>query len=234
MDEVNIHISQEIKPNLSELNEIKNGLESINNNDSDDSFSCSTDDSSSNCSSSSKVNKKYIIIDKNNNSEKLESIIHYMKLDMVNKDIEIEDNKIKLMTLSKYELLFKNIEFLFERLNYASTTLKERINSIPDKDFYKHIMLLENSHSHCLKIKDKYNQYLNTEIIPHCSSQQNYLKHAISVSFAIKDKEFTDLTAVIGKQIINTKYKQFFNHFLLIFGFIVILFAIILNFYRFW
>jgi hypothetical protein len=226
MDQVNIHIIPDGKPNLDELNQIKNGLESLNQ-DSDSESSYSSSDS----------DKKYFIVKKNKKEnpdcDKLESKIHYMKLDLVNKDIEIEEYKNKCLVLIKYELLFKNIEFLFDRFNHAYITLKERINTKPDNDLFKYIILLENSHSLCLKTKDKYNQYLNNDIIPHFTPQQNYLKNSVIITFSIKDKEFADLLLIIDKLIINAKFKQFFKHLLITCVFFIIILAIILNFYFF-
>jgi hypothetical protein len=163
MEQVNILITPDTKPNLNDLNQIKNGLTSINMDSSDSSSEYSSSILSSSSYESPK-NKKYILVKKSSNNEnnnKLESKIHYMKLDIVNKDIEIEEYKNKCIILNKYEQLFKNIEFLFERLNNAIVTLKERINVTPDNDLFKHIILLEHSHSLCLKTKEKYNQYLD-------------------------------------------------------------------------
>jgi hypothetical protein len=227
MDQVNIPINPDGKPNINDLNQIKNGLESLNS------------DSDSDCSySSSDSDKKYILVKKqkskdNSNCDKLESKIHYMKLDLVNKDIEIEEYKNKCLILNKYEQIFKNIEFLFDRFNNAFTILKERINIKPDNDLFKYIIMLENSHSVCIKTKDKYNQYLNNDIIPLFTPQQNYLKNSVIITFSIKDKEFTDLVLKIDKLIFNAKLKQFFNHLLITCGFFVVILAVFLNFYFF-
>jgi hypothetical protein len=227
MDQVNIPISSDGKPNLNELNEIKNGLESLNNDsDSDNSYSSSDSD------------KKYFLVKKQKNKEntdcdKLETKIHYMKLDLVNKEIEIEEYKNKCLILSKYEQIFKNIEFLFDRFNNAYTILNERINTKSDNDLFKYIILLENSHSVCIKTKDKYNQYLNNDIIPLFTPQHIYLKNSVIIAFSIKDKEFTDLILKIDKLIFNAKLKQFINHLLITCGFFVIILAIIFNFYFF-
>jgi hypothetical protein len=226
MEQVNILINPDKKPNLNELNEIKNGLESLNSgSESDSSYS------------SSDSEKKYFLVKKqknkdNSDCDKLEYKIHYMKLDLVNKEIEIEEYKNKCLILNNYEQIFKNIEFLFDRFNNAYTILNERINTKPDNDLFKYIIMLENSHSICIKTKDKYNQYLNNNIIPLFTPQQIYLKNSVIVTFSIKDKQFTDLVFKIDKLIFNAKLKQFINHILIIFGFFIIL-AIILNFYFF-
>lgn len=227
MDQVNILITPDGKPNLDELNQIKNGLESLNP-ESDSESSYSSDDS----------DKKYFLVKKqknkdNSNCDKLESKLHYMKLDLVNKDIEIEEYKNKCTVLNKYEILFKNIEFLFDRFNNAYVTLKERINTKPTNDLFKYIIMLENSHSSCLKAKEKYNQYLNTDIVPLFTPQQNYLKNSIIITFSIKDKEFADLVLNIDKLILNAKIKQFFNHLLITGGFFIVILAVVLNIYLF-
>ena len=226
MDQVNILISPDKKPNVNDLNQIKSGLESLNpDSDSDSDYSSSSD-------SDSDSDKKHSNKD-NSDCNKLETKIHYMKLDLVNKDIEIEEYKNKCLILNKYEQIFKNIEFLFDRFNNAYTILKERINTKPDNDLFKYIILLENSHSVCIKTKDKYNQYLNNDIIPLFTPQQIYLKNSVIITFSIKDKEFTDLILKIDKLIFNAKLKQFFNHLLITCGFFVVILAVILNFYFF-
>ena len=223
MDQVNISIHSDGKPNLNDLNQIKNGLESLNS-DSDSSYS------------SFDSENKYFLVKKqknkdNSDCDKLESKIHYMKLDLVNKDIEIEEYKNKCLILSKYEQIFKNVEFLFDRFNNAYTVLKERINTKPDNDLFKYIIMLENSHSVCIKTKDKYNQYLHNDIIPLFTPQQNYLKNSVIITFSIKDKEFTDLILKIDKLIFNAKLKQFISHLIITCIFFIVIFAIILYFY---
>jgi hypothetical protein len=223
MDQVNISIHSDGKPNLNDLNQIKNGLESLNS-DSDSSYS------------SFDSENKYFLVKKqknkdNSDCDKLESKIHYMKLDLVNKDIEIEEYKNKCLILTKYEQVFKNVEFLFDRFNNAYTTLKERINAKPDNDLFKYIILLENSHSVCIKTKDKYNQYLNNDIIPLFTQQQNYLKNAVIITFSIKDKEFTDLILNIEKLIFYAKLNQFISHLIITCIFFIVIFIVILYFY---
>lgn len=223
MDQVNILINPDGKPNINDLNQIKNGLESLNS------------DSESSYSSFDSENKYFLVKKQKNkdNSEcdKLESKIHYMKLDLVNKDIEIEEYKNKCLILSKYEQVFKNIEFLFDRFNNAYTVLKERIYAKPDNNLFKYILLLENSHSTCLKTKDKYNQYLTNDIIPLFTPQQNYLKNSIIITFSIKDKEFADLILMIDKLIFYAKLNQFINHLLITCAFFIVIFVVILYFY---
>ena len=161
-------------PTLDDLNEIKNSLENkmSESSDSTDSTYEPSDDSSTSSSSKSPKRKSKKSSNYKEKYNKLESKIRYMQLEMVNKEIELTEIQQKLINFNKNEEVNKKINFLFERLDNAYKILTERINTIEDTNYikYKTITSLISINESCTKVKDKYSNYLNNELIPIMSS----------------------------------------------------------------
>ena len=188
--------------NIKQLLELKEGL--LNINTSDDSVEESSSNSSDIKSKRKNKNKSRKIKDISNyivSIEKLETRIHYLRLDIVNKDIEIEELKKKVSDIDKYHLLFKNIEFLFDRLNNAITVLNEKINAQQDDDLLKYLVFLKSTDILCTKTIDKYTNYLSSDIDLLFNDNQIHFKNAIISLFSIKVKELSEISIKIKNKI---------------------------------
>ena len=149
------------KPSIANFLEIKKSLEDSESNSiiSVTDSSASTESFKSKQSKTKKTTGKSIIKYK---TRQLESRIHYMKLDMVNKEILIEKLNAELTTLNKNEMLLKNITFLFDRLDNAYLILNEKFTNCPENNFHKQIYYYETVLNLCYKTQDKYKNYLGT------------------------------------------------------------------------
>ena len=194
--------------NTNELNKIKEGLINQYKSDSDNSDSSSEfsdnseSDKSTTKSKKSKKSDKTISIYKVR-LDKLEQRVHYMKLDIVNKDIEIEELKIKVTNHDKNELLFKNIHFLFDRLDNAINVLNDKTNNHQENpDYIKELVFLETTLELCIKTEEKYKNYLNNDVCP-LFNNKKYIKDSVVQLYNIKNIEMIKInTNIINK--INT------------------------------
>jgi hypothetical protein len=205
---------------IDQLSEIKDGLQ----------FDYSSDVSESDYKDSPKVKKKVkskkLTISSYN---KLESRIHYMKLDLVNKDLEIEELKKKLETFNKYETIFKQIDSIFERLDNGINLVNTRLDSKQELPIFKYLSFLEYTDTLCTKIIDKYTLQLNTELFPLFDKKHTYLKNSIQVSFTLKENELRSISQRITKKIIYLQQKELCKYFLILFVFLSIICIFIIN-----
>lgn len=209
------------QPTVEELNYIKTSLEQKMEESSDSEYTPSTSSGSS-CSRKSRRNSTNYKTKYNS----LESKIRYMQLEMVNKEIEITELNTKILVLTKYDDLFKKINFLFERLDNALKVLTERVNTIDDKHYIKYITIntLDTIKVSCDKVLEKYSVYLANEINPLFSDNQLYLKNSINGLYELKQKEYASFVTLINDKlhvikIYNTLYMSLF----------VFLFLIVIN-----
>lgn len=209
------------QPTVEELNYIKTSLEQKMEESSDSEYTPSTSSGSS-CSRKSRRNSTNYKTKYNS----LESKIRYMQLEMVNKDIEITELSTKILVLTKYDDLFKKINFLFERLDNALKVLTERVHTIDNKHYIKYITIntLDTIKVSCNKVIEKYSVYLANEINPLFSDNQLYLKNSINGLYDLKEKEFTSFTKLIDRVSFNVKLNN--TLWMVLF---VILFLIITN-----
>ena len=126
-----------------------------------------------------------------------------MKLDIVNKDIEIEELKIKVTNHDKNELLFKNIHFLFDRLDNAINVLNDKTNNHQENpDYIKELVFLETTLELCIKTEEKYKNYLNNDVCP-LFNNKKYIKDSVIQLYNMKNIEMIKInTNIINK--INT------------------------------
>jgi hypothetical protein len=192
-----------------ELKQIKEILEKKINETSD------SDDNSSDLDSSKKKNKINYKL-KYNQSE---SRYRYLQLEMSNLNIEINELKEKNIILDKYNLLNKNINFLFDRLDNAFKILNDRINN-------NNISLFSLDHQLelCCKTKDKYDVYINENVYPLFSDDQLILKKLITIYYLDKIKEFDTILTLIKIKKRNIKFHNIF-----ILGSIIICSILLIN-----
>jgi hypothetical protein len=177
-----------------QLNQIKESLEQKMNESDESEYTPS--DSENSCSSSlSDRKKKYKNINYKSKYNQSESRYRYLQLEMSNKNIEINELKDKLLPLDKYNLIVKNINFLFERLDNAIKGLNERITLIDDNNLikYKTLDVLESTKAICNKTIDKYDMYINTSIYPLFNDEHSILKESLTSFYVNKQKEFETL-----------------------------------------
>lgn len=198
--------------NTNELNKIKEGLINQYKSDSDKSDSSSEfsdnseSDKSTTKSKKSKKSDKTISIYKVR-LDKLEQRVHYMKLDIVNKDIEIEELKTKLINHDKNELLLKNIHFLFDRLDNAINVLNDKVNNYQENpDYIKELVFLETNSDLCLKTEEKYKNYLINEVFP-LFNNKKYINDSVIHLYNMKNMEMHNVHQRIINKIINIKNK---------------------------
>lgn len=198
---------------IDQLSEIKDVLQ----------FDYLSDVSQSDSDDSHKVKKKVKSKSKKLTTDsynKLESRIHYMKLDLVNKDIEIEELKKKLEIFNKYDTIFKQIDYTFERLDNGINLVNSRLNSKQELPIFKYLSFLEYTDTLCTKIIDKYTLHLNTELIPLIDIKHAYLKNSIQVSFTLKENEIRAISHKINTKIIHLQQRELCKYFLIIFLFL--------------
>ena len=206
------------KLSIEELSVLKEGIKnteisSSESSDIDDDSDYDTDSSSVSKNKKKKKNKKiyknipfyneYININK-----KLESRIHYMKLDIINRDLELEELRNKMNLFEKNLNIFKNINFLFERLDNSIKVLNERLNSKEDPNILKYLYFLEHTNNLCYTVNNKYELYLNDNIIP-LLDDNIYLKKSIILSYQFNKKELLFISSNINKKILYFQRKQF-------------------------
>jgi hypothetical protein len=158
-------------------------------------------------------------------NEKLESKIHYMKLDIVNKDIQIKDLQDKDLESNKLYNFLRNSEFLFDRLDNAHTVLSERLNSKPLNDSFKYIVYLENTLDLCSRTITKYQNFIQLNLTIEMYPNQKYTILAVESLYAIKNKELLSLHDKIKQKIFYIK----FSHFVLFFNIFIICIFIVLT-----
>ena len=194
-----------------QLQEIKDILETTINNSTDSSdstYSYSTRSSSSSTSSGFKKKRhtkyKTDYKTKYNNTE---SKLRYMQLEMVNKELEINELTQKLSVSTKYDAFFNKTNFLFERLDNAIKVLIERINTIEDNSIikFKYINSLDTINLSCDKVKEKYAVFIVTDIYPLISNEQIYIKNSITALYDIKNNELNDISKLINKKIYDIR-----------------------------
>ena len=208
MNPINSEQTQDRKPSITNLLEIKKYLE-----DSDSNSIISVTDSSASTESteSKQSNKKSKKSKKSTNKYKtrqLESRIHYMKLDMVNKDILIEKLQAELTTLNKNEILFKNITFLFDRLDNAYLILNEKFTNCPENNFHKQIYYYETVLNLCYKTQNKYKHYLLTSVSNHSHSYV-YINEAVYALYDLKNNKLFKISEDIIQKINIIKYYHY-------------------------
>ena len=181
-----------------ELKQIREILEKNINETTD------TDDSSIDSKSSNKKNKINYKL-KYNQSE---SRYRYLQLEMSNLNIEINELKEKNVILDKNNLLNKNINFLFDRLDNAFKILNDRINN-------NNITLVTLDHNLdlCQKTQDKYDLYINENVYPLFSDDQIILKKSILIYYSNKIKEFNTILSLIK---IKKRNIQLYNIFIFV------------------
>ena len=139
--------------------------------------------------------------------DKLEQRLHYMKLDVVNKDLEINELKSKIILLEGNTKLHSNINYLFDRLDNAIKVLNEKLDSYqPSSDFIKDMVLLEHVNDMCVKAIEKYLTYLNTDVKP-LFKDDVYLKQSTLLLYSEKDKTMNDISIKVKKHILDAKFK---------------------------
>jgi len=139
--------------------------------------------------------------------DKLEQRLHYMKLDLVNKDLDINVLKNKIILLEGNAKLHSNINFLFDRLDNAIKVLNEKLDSYqPTTYTIKDMVLLEQIDSMCIKAIEKYLTYLNTEVKP-LFKDEMYLKQSTLLLYSEKDKTMNDISIKVKKHILEAKLK---------------------------
>jgi len=204
------------KLSIEELSVLKEGIQnteisSSESSNTDDNSDYDTDSSSVSKNKKKKKNKK--IYKKSNSkyiniNKKLESRIHYMKLDLVNRDIEIEELKNKMILFEKNLNIFNHINFLFERLDNSIKVLNERLHSKPDSNILKYLYFLEHTNNLCYNVNNKYDIYLNDNLLPLLDNQE-YLKKSIILSYQYNKKELLLISSNINKKILYFQRKQF-------------------------
>ena len=210
-----------------ELNKIKEKLEQKINESSD------SEDSSSDTSSSYTLKKKRKSkIDYKTKYNQSESKYRYLQLEMSNQNIEINELKEKTIVLDKHNLLTKNINFLFERLDNAFKILNERL-IIKDENIIKFTTLnsLKSLNELCLKTKDKYEGYINTNVYPLFLDDQHIFKISITNHYLQKIKEFDNLARLIKIKSDTTILYNTFVLFSLIVCSIILLNLIMISVY---
>jgi len=180
---------------IDELRKIKKILEEKIENNSDES-----NDSDSSYKNNSDYKIKY---------NSCESKYRYLQLELANKEIEISELKEKLEILNKYQLLIKNTNFLFDRLDNAFKVLHERINKIEDNSFIKinTFSILANIENLCIKTKDKYQEYINNSVYPLFLDDQIIFKNAITIIYNNKIKEFNNIENIRDITIMDKSRK---------------------------
>jgi hypothetical protein len=139
--------------------------------------------------------------------DKLEQRLHYMKLDVVNKDLEINELKNKIILLEGNTKLYSNINYLFERLDNAIKVLNEKLDSYqPTSDIIKDMVLLEHVNDMCVKAIEKYLTYLNNDVKP-LFKNDVYLKQSTLLLYSEKDKTMNDISIKVKKHILDAKFK---------------------------
>jgi len=208
------------QPTIENLHEIRNMLEQKIDESSDSDYT--TDDSTS---SSSTNKKSKNTTDYKSKSNKLESRVRYMQLEMVNKDIEISELKDKLNNRTKIDILFTKVNFLFERLDNAYKVLNERMHTITDDNYIKLGLVndLSTIKDSLRKVQEKYTLYINNEVYPLFDIADVYHKNAITALYNIKEKELTSLSNKIDCKIYNTKFYNttWLLFFVIIFGILI-------------
>jgi hypothetical protein len=193
-----------------ELRQIKEILEQKMNESSDSEYSPSESSGDSDYSS---VKKKKIKIDYKTKYNQSESKYRYLQLEMSNLNIEISELKESLIVLTKHNLLFKNINFLFERVDNAIKILNERVDT-KDESILKFNTLhnLQNIVNLCNKTKDKYESYINSDVYPLFLDDQSVLKTSITNYYLDKIKGFDSIITKIN----NLEYKIKTYNFILV------------------
>jgi hypothetical protein len=201
-----------------DLTEIKNNLinsyKSSDDESSDDESFISSESSVSSVSSDEHKKKKKHKNKKDKHVsvykvqvDKLEQRLHYMKLDLVNKDLDINVLKNKIILLEGNAKLHSNINFLFDRLDNAIKVLNEKLDSYqPTTDTIKDMVLLEQIDSMCVKAIEKYLTYLNTDVKP-LFKDDMYLKQSTLLLYSEKDKTMNDISIKVKKHILDAKLK---------------------------
>jgi hypothetical protein len=139
--------------------------------------------------------------------DKLEQRLHYMKLDVVNKDLEINELKSKIVLLEGNTKLYSNINYLFDRLDNAIKVLNEKLDAYqPTPDIIKDMVLLEHVNDMCVKAIEKYLTYLNTDVKP-LFKNDVYLKQSTLLLYSEKDKTMNDISIKVKKHILDAKFK---------------------------
>jgi len=207
-----------------ELKHIKEVLERKMSESSDSEYTPSESESSEYSDKSKKI-KRRTNIDYKSKYNNSESRYRYLQLEMSNKNIEINELKEKLVLLDNHQLIIKNINFLFERLDNAFKGLNEKIDTINDNKIIKFetLVILDSVESMCIKTKDKYDAYINTSVYPLFSVNEYIIKNALTVYYLEKQKEFDKILLKIN----NQKYKTTVNNILRIIGLLIISIVII-------
>ena len=150
--------------------------------------------------------KDIILFDSNNyieylgNSSRYNIFFNFMEN---YKDIENEELKIKVTHHDKNELLFKNIHFLFDRLDNAINVLNDKTNNHQENpDYIKELVFLETTLELCIKTEEKYKNYLNNDVCP-LFNNKKYIKDSVIQLYNMKNIEMIKInTNIINK--INT------------------------------
>lgn len=219
---------------INELKHIKEVLERKMNESSDSDYSPSESESS-NYSDKSRKNKNRINIDYKSKYNKSESKYRYLQLEMSNKNIEINELKEKLILLDNHQVIIKNINFLYERLDNAFKGLYEKIDTINDKKIIKFetLIILDSIESMCIKTKDKYDAYINTNIYPLFPINENIIKNSLTMYYLDKQKEFDKILLKIKNQRYNTDIHNLLKMIGLSIIFIILINIIIFVIYNF-
>ena len=229
---------EKAKLSIEELSSLKDGIQNIDISSSESDIDIDINTDTDTDTSSILVNKKKKKIHKNSNTntkfkyinKKLESRIHYMKLDIVNKDIEIEELRNKMISFDKNLNIFKHINYLFERLDNGIMVLNQRLDSNNESDISKYIYFLEHTYTLCYNVKTKYQLYLYDTLFPLLDNNHEYLKKSTLLLFQIKESELLLISSKINNKIKDNQNKQFllsFLNFLCIFIMIAIICFII-------
>jgi hypothetical protein len=201
-------------PNLTEIrNNLINSYKSSDDESSDSESFISSESSVSESSEEYKKKKKpthkkdkHVSVYKVQ-VDKLEQRLHYMKLDIVNKDLDINELKNKIILLEGNTKLYSNINYLFERLDNAIKILNEKLDSYqPTSDIIKDMVLLEHINDMCVKAIEKYLTYLNTDVKP-LFKNDVYLKQSTLLLYSEKDKTMNDISIKVKKHILDAKFK---------------------------
>jgi hypothetical protein len=213
---------------IDDLKHIKEILEEKMNESSDSEYTPSESESSD-YSDKSKKYKKRTNIDYKSKYNKSESNYRYLQLELSNRNIEINEMKEKLLLLDNHQLIIKNINFVFERLDNAFKGLNEKINTIIDKNFinFEILVILDSIESMCNKTKDKYDMYINTNIYSLFPMNEYIIKNAVTMYYLDKQKEFDKILLKIKIQKYNTTLKNLLRIIGLIILFIIIIIIII-------
>ena len=117
---------------------------------------------------------------------------------------------------NKYDTIFKQIDYIFERLDNGINLVNSRLNSKEELPIFKYLSFLEYTDTLCTKIIDKYTLHLNTELIPLFDTKHTYLKNSIQVSFTLKENEIRAISQKISTKIIHLQQRELFKYFLII------------------